>query len=332
MSRWNNKYHKNYNDDDDFEDDDLDEDEDEDDDDDFDDYNYRSGGWNYYRENVPRKVANGLKTKSERGAIGETWWSKRWVAVLESFGMGTRLTRGRSYARQGQVVSINVEPGIIKAKVQGSRPKPYDVKIKLKPLSDKDWDNVTDAMATQAIFVAKLLAGEMPTNIEEAFATAKVSLFPTNKQELVTDCSCPDWANPCKHIAAVYYILAERFDEDPFLIFKLRGRSKEEIIQTLRSKRAETLPIESSTPNTAAPAAQAQDAPLLVENPQSFWLADEALDTFSVRPVAPAVEKALLKRLGAAPFSVGNQNIATLLGKAYEKVDATARRKMMEEE
>src|ERR1035438_3130848 len=117
MSRWNNKYHKNYNDDDDHddhdnhEDDDFDEDEEdeEDEDDDFDEYSYMSGGWNYYRENVPRKVANGLKTKSDRGAIGETWWSKRWVAVLESFGMGTRLTRGRSYARQGQVVSIDVE-------------------------------------------------------------------------------------------------------------------------------------------------------------------------------------------------------------------------------
>jgi uncharacterized Zn finger protein len=315
--------------DDDWDDEENDDDDDDDDDDDG-DYGY--GGWNYYRENVPRKVANGLKTKSERGAIGETWWSKRWVAVLESFGMGTRLTRGRSYARQGQVVSIDVEPGIIRAKVQGSRPKPYDVEIKLRPLSDKDWDKVTDAMANQAIFVAKLLAGEMPTNIEEAFATARVSLFPINKQELVTDCSCPDWANPCKHIAAVYYILADRFDEDPFLIFKLRGRSKEEIIQTLRSKRAETLPVETSTSTTAEQAAQVEDTPLLVENAQTFWLADEALATFSVRPVAPAVEKALLKRLGAAPFSVGNQNIATLLGKAYEKVDANARQKMMEEE
>ena len=328
MGRRRKRYYDVDNDDDwDGDDDDWDEDDD-DDDDDFDGY----GRWNYYRENRPRKVANGLKTKSERGAIGETWWSKRWVAVLESFGMGTRLTRGRSYARQGQVVSIDVEPGIIKAKVQGSRPKPYDVKIKLPPLSNKDWDNVTDAMAAQAIFVAKLLAGEMPTNIEEAFSTAKVSLFPTSKGELVTACSCPDWANPCKHIAAVYYILAERFDEDPFLIFKLRGRSKEEIIQTLRSKRAETLPLEASPASTTEQAGKTEDAPMLAENLSTFWLAGEALATFTVRPVAPAVEKALLKRLGAAPLNVGGQNIASLLGKAYDVVDATARRKMMEED
>lgn len=325
MSKWRDKYHS-FDDDDDW--DDEDEEDYDDDDDDFDEF----GGWNYYRENRPRKVANGLKTKSERGAIGETWWSKRWVVVLESFGMGTRLTRGRSYARQGQVISIDVEPGIIKAKVQGSRPKPYDVKIKLKPLADKDWDNVTDAMATQAIFAAKLLAGEMPTNIEEAFATAKVSLFPTSKEELATNCSCPDWANPCKHIAAVYYILAERFDEDPFLIFKLRGCSKEEIIQILRSKRAETLPVETSVTNSPEQETGTGDAPLLEENPSTFWLAGEALATFTVRPVAPAVEKALLKRLGAAPFSVGNQNIASLLGRAYDVVDVAARQKMMEED
>ena len=322
MSRWRDNYHKI--------DDDDDRDDDEEDDDDSDEYGF--GGWNYYRENRPRKVANGLKTKSERGAIGETWWSKRWVAVLESFGMGTRLTRGRSYARQGQVVSIDVEPGIIQAKVQGSRPKPYDVKIKLKPLSARDWDNVTDAMAAQAIFAAKLLAGEMPTNIEEAFAVAKVSLFPTNAKELVTSCSCPDWANPCKHIAAVYYILAERFDEDPFLIFKLRGRSKEEIMQTLRSKRAETMPGETSTTHPSGQTVKAKDTALLVEDSTTFWLADEALATFTVRPVTPAVEKALLKRLGAAPFNIGGQNIASLLGKAYDVVEGAARGKLMEEE
>lgn len=103
------------------------------------------------------------------------------------------------------MISIDVQSGVVTAKVQGSRPKPYSVQIRLKPISDPDWDKVTDLMASQAIFAAKLLSGEMPKNIEEAFGTAKVSLFPSSKQELVTECSCPDWANPCKHIAAVYY-------------------------------------------------------------------------------------------------------------------------------
>src|SRR6266699_4280114 len=138
----------------------------------------RGGYWDDYYKPQPIRVKDGIKTKSERGAIGETWWSKRWIGVLESFNMGARLTRGRSYARQGQVLSIDVEPGLVKAKVQGSRPKPYNVKIQLRPLSDQDWDKVTEAMAAQAIFAAKLLAGEMPTDIEEVFRAVHVSLFP----------------------------------------------------------------------------------------------------------------------------------------------------------
>ncbi len=140
--------------------------------------------------------------------------------MLESFHVGARLGRGRSYARRGQVMSIEVQEGLVTAKVQGSQRTPYKIKIALKLLSQKDRNKVTAAMAEQAIFVAKLLAGEMPQNIEEAFAAAKVPLFPKSSRELETDCSCPDWANPCKHIAAVYYLLAEQFDDDPFLMKK----------------------------------------------------------------------------------------------------------------
>src|SRR3989442_13098944 len=230
--------------------------------------------WDYYEPSIPRRVEGGIKTRSERGEIGETWWSKRWIAVLESFNMGTRLTRGRSYARQGQVISIDVEPGIVKARVQGSQPKPYKVEIRLKILSDQDWEKVTEAMASQAIFAAMLLAGEMPKNIEEAFGAVKLSLFPTALKELETNCSCPDWANPCKHIAAVYYLLAERFDEDPFLIFKLRGRTKEQIIEVLREKRAATLPAESASPSPDADdSTPAENALSLEDHLDTFWQA-----------------------------------------------------------
>ena len=282
--------------------------------------------WDYFEPSRPIKVEGGIKTKSEHGAIGSTWWSKRWVSVLESFNMGARLTRGRSYARQGQVLSIDVQPGQVKAKVQGSRPRPYNVEIHLKPLSDQDWDKVTDAMADQAIFAAKLLAGEMPTNIEEAFSAVQLSLFPTAARELETDCSCPDWANPCKHIAAVYYLLAERFDEDPFLIFKLRGRTKEQIIEVLRHKRAASLPAESASPSPDADdSAAAENALSLEEYLDTFWQAGEALDSFTVNPTASRVDKAILKRLGDAPFTVAGQNISSLLAKAYDTVDTASR-------
>ena len=134
--------------------------------------------WSYYEPAKPKKVENGLKAKSKRGCIGETWWSKRWVSVLESFDLGARLTRGKNYARKGQVVSIDVDPGIVRAKVQGTGSEPYDVKIKLKPLSDAEWEKATTAMASKAVFAARLLSGEMPQNIEEAFSDSGMSLFP----------------------------------------------------------------------------------------------------------------------------------------------------------
>jgi uncharacterized Zn finger protein len=185
-------------------------------------------------------------------------------------------------------------------------------------------------MASQAIFAAKLLAGEMPTNIEEAFSSAKLSLFPTSLNDLKTKCSCPDWANPCKHTAAVYYILAERFDEDPFLIFKLRGRSKEEIIATLREKRAEMVPAETTSDSASANEADTTGEPplRLEDHLNTFWQAGEGLDAFAVSLQAPKVEKAVLKRLGHGPFPIGGQNITEVLGKAYDVVkDEVERRK-----
>lgn len=281
--------------------------------------------WNYYSDHRPRRVANGIKAKSERGAIGETWWSKRWVKVLESMGMGTRLTRGRSYARAGQVLSLDIEPGRVKAKVQGSMRQPYKIKIEVEPLSDQAWERVIAAMAAQAIFAAKLLTGEMPDNIEEAFASVHLSLFPLRQDDLYTSCSCPDWANPCKHIAATYYIMAERFDEDPFLIFTLRGRTKEQIINALREKRALAAPPGQAVDAAFAQEEASSDVPLRLEDMiDVFWQVGEGLDRFSINPQAPEVEKAILKRLGDAPFEVGGKNLTTLLEKAYDVVSAAA--------
>ena len=282
----------------------------------------------YYPRSRPKPVKDGIKAKSQRGAIGETWWSQRWVGVLESFGMGARLGRGRSYARRGQVISIDVQPGLVEAQVQGSRSRPYAVTIRLRPLSDGDWERVIDAMAAQAIFAAKLLSGEMPQNIEEAFEAVKISLFPTSVRELETDCSCPDWANPCKHIAAVYYLLAERFDEDPFLIFKLRGRTREEIIEVLRERRAARLTPEAGRAPAGDEAEADGEVAPLEEELESFWLAGEDLDALEVRLTPPEEAGALLKRLGEAPFAVRGKDLTALLARAYEAAGAAALRRV----
>jgi uncharacterized Zn finger protein len=269
--------------------------------------------WSYYEPAKPKKVENGLKAKSKRGSIGETWWSKRWVSILESFDLGARLTRGRNYARKGQVISINVDPGIVRAKVQGTRSEPYDVKIKLMPLSDAEWEKATTAMASKAVFAARLLSGEMPQNIEEAFSESGISLFPRNGDDLMTDCSCPDWSNPCKHIAAVYYLLAEQFDCDPFLIFKLRGRTKEQIIEALRNMRSTGVLQEPD----GIPELDSDNVLDGAKHLDSYWQNGGKLDLLEVNPSGPEVENAVLKRLGNSPFSIGNVNLATLLSKAY---------------
>lgn len=287
--------------------------------------------WGYYKPAKPKEVKDGIRAKSKRGAIGETWWSKRWISVLESFDMGARLTRGRSYARKGQVISIDVQKGIVTAKVQGTRAKPYAVRIQLNPISEPDWDRVTDAMASKAIFAAKLLSAEMPLDIEDAFGEAGISLFPTSKKELETECSCPDWANPCKHIAAVYYLLAERFDEDPFLIFKLRGRTKEEIIDALREKRAVDAEEESEATTEGTVPLPGENVKPFEERLDSFWQVGDALASFSVNPARPEVPNAILKRLGDAPFSVGKVNLSSLLSKAYEVASSAALQKAEEE-
>ncbi|HEU5117234.1 MAG TPA: SWIM zinc finger family protein, partial [Isosphaeraceae bacterium] len=164
--------------------------------------------WNdddrYFPPSKPRKARGGIKARSARGEFGENWWAKRWVQVLEGFGIGSRLERGRRYARAGQVLSIAVEKGRVRARVQGSRPKPYEVAIHARPLSDADWDRVTSALSAQALYAAKLLAGEMPQQIEQVFEESGLSLFPSRLGDLTTKCSCPDMANPCKHIASVY--------------------------------------------------------------------------------------------------------------------------------
>jgi len=262
-------------------------------------------GWDrdWYPKAKPRRPANGIKAQGKR--FGQTWWASKWLAALERLVDTARLARGRSYARSGQVLNIDISPGRVDARVQGSQVRPYRVKIEIRPLSDAEWEKVADAMAAQAIFAAKLLAGEMPQDIEEAFAQAGVGLFPTKKGDLTTECSCPDWSNPCKHIAAVYYLLGEQFDADPFLIFQLRGRSKDEIMRMLRARRSAAEPGVEEARGTAEGEVEPEEAEPAVPLETcllGFWELSASLDDFQASIVAPAVDGAAVKRLGKPGF------------------------------
>jgi uncharacterized Zn finger protein len=277
-----------------------------------------------HRRSRPRAARGGIKSQSERGSFGESWWAKRWISVLESFNIGGRLQRGRSYARSGQVLSIAIQKGRVLARVQGSRPKPYDISIKVKTLSPAQWRRVVKLLAGQAMYTAALLAGEMPHEIEHAFKEAGVSLFPSRAGDLKTSCSCPDWANPCKHIAAVYYLLGEEFDRDPFLIFKLRGMTRDELVAALsggrrpqagegrgkRGRRAARrgLPTEGRAPEPRQP---------LGHDPHRFFAGGDFPQQPPHEVQSPPVPAPLLNRLGSFPLWRGEERFLDALAPLY---------------
>jgi uncharacterized Zn finger protein len=250
-------------------------------------------------------VRDGIKARSKRGKFVQNWWANRWIKALTRLMDSGRLSRGRTYARKGQVLEIEITPGHISARVQGSRRTPYEVSIELSPLSDRQWQRVFDALSEQAIFAAQLLNGEMPQDIEEVFLAEQIPLFPTSGGDLGTDCSCPDWANPCKHIAAVYYLLGERFDDDPFLLFELRGRDKEAVAAALRERRAVAGGVGALA---EAPVMYVPDAVEEVETPalqdcmDSYWSVGTEIVDVRLNLKLPEVDMALLKRLGVPDF------------------------------
>ncbi len=270
----------------------------------------------YFKPTKAIETKDGIKAQSKRGAFAKNWWAQRWIVALEELVDTGRLTRGRTYARKGQVLSIEETKDGIAARVQGSMRTPYKISIKINHLTDAEWDKVFDALSEQALFTAELLAGEMPQDIEQAFKRAKVGLFPSNRRDLETDCSCPDYSNPCKHIAATHYILGERFDEDPFLIFRLRGRTQDQVMQELRKRRAgdEIAEEESEEAEVVIP---------LEEQIESFWEVRAPLEGISVSIRQPAIEMPLLKRLGEANF-VLEPGIQSWLSAAYQAMSRKA--------
>jgi len=221
------------------------------------------------------------------------------------------------------VLSIDIEKGRVKARVQGSRPSPYQITIKVKTLARKEWEKLAGILSKQAIYAAKLLAGEMPENIEEAFLNAQLSLFPDKRGDLQTDCSCPDWSNPCKHIAAVYYLLGEEFDRDPFLIFKLRGLERKELLGLLHGCGADKQKAVSSS-ESIPPEERVLPAEPLPADPKQFWPAALTEADGAGEVAIPPLAAALPKRLGNFPFWRGEEHFLSALEPIYQQVSPLA--------
>jgi uncharacterized Zn finger protein len=281
--------------------------------------------------------------RGRRSRTGENWWARRWVEVLERFAVGRRLGRGRNYARQGHIVDIEIGKGFVTAHVQGSRDAPYLVRMHFSMLSSTDWKKLTRALAQRPDIAVELGMGQIPQSIEQVFEEQRLSLFPNASGDLKAACSCPDNANPCKHVAAVYYLLGEEFDRDPFLIFQLRGMERGELLAALGPAAIPRPPAppppefdgeridgeegEAFTPPPIAvieppPERVIPDEPL-PEDPGVFWggavrSRDEAIE---VR--IPRKPGAIVARLGGFPFWRGQSNCEAAMARTYRNASIT---------
>ncbi|QRN79695.1 MAG: hypothetical protein JK586_15975 [Nocardiopsis sp. BM-2018] len=267
----------------------------------------------------------GVASRSQSGAFVASWWAERWVAALERLITPLRLARGRAYARAGQVLSLAEQDDTVRAKVQGSRRTPYRVTIGLASLSDEAWERVFGELARRPDLAASLLAGEMPRDIDEVFSQAEASLFPTAPDHMRLECSCPDKVTVCKHIVATCYLMGEQLDEDPFLLFRLRGRGQDEVLDGLRRSAGGGA---GTSPGTDTPGEHAvDDAATATANGGATAL--EAADFWSAAGPTPSIDLpgehpdlSLLRRLG--PFSALDADLVAQLGPMYRTVAAAA--------
>ncbi|MBD1866164.1 SWIM zinc finger family protein [Cyanobacteria bacterium FACHB-471] len=268
--------------------------------------------------------------------FSRTWWGKKFIEALEAFTDSGRLSRGRSYASGGKVKSFEIKDGVVTAKVKGSvnpyfgvyEEPLYTTEIRITPIAQAKWGKAIAHIASKASFVSKLLLNEMPDNIEEAFATPGLHLLPHSKSDFKTSCSCPDYSNPCKHIAGVYYLVAAELDRDPFLLFELRGLNRE----TLKTELAKSpLGIALSAELTAEKAAPrpssryyTQPETVALEGEidlREFWMGEKRLpQNFEATPQT-SVPAVLIKKQGDfPPFWQKDSSFIDLMEEFYQRV------------
>jgi len=213
------------------------------------------GSW---PEHARRRPGSGPWRPGGRRAFGATWWGRAWVDALEQRARldPNRLPRGRTYARTGAVDGLEVAPGSVSAAVQGSRRRPYAVSVRVRAFTDAEWGRVLDSLSAQIGHVAALLDGELPAEVADDVGAAGLDLLP-GAGEVQPRCTCPDWADPCKHSAAVCYLVADEIDRDPFQLLLLRGRRREELLGALRARRSGGAKVGhrsgTASPGTASP-------------------------------------------------------------------------------
>jgi uncharacterized Zn finger protein len=272
--------------------------------------------------------------------FSRTWWGQRFIAALEQFTDSNRLGRGRSYASNGKIKSYEVTNGKVEARVRGSinpyfgvYTEPlYKTSIKIESISPADWQKLITSIGSRADLITRLLLGEIPDNIEEVTAPLGLHLLPHNQKDFTTDCSCPDYSNPCKHIAGVYYLLAAELDRDPFLMFELRGLSRGELrtqlantslgqilADALTSTEVPLIPVDSYFPRP-----QRQNASSVSEassGHKAFWTGAHRLPSPQAGVAQASVPALLIKKQGDYPaFWPKDTSFLGVMEDLYERV------------
>jgi uncharacterized Zn finger protein len=268
--------------------------------------------------------------------FSRTWWGKVFIEALESFTDSGRLQRGRSYANGGKVKSFEIDGNHITAKVRGSinpyfgvyKEPTYNISLEITPIAKSKWNLVVDKLSSKASTISRLLLNEVPENIDDSFAELGLHLLPHSRQDFKTKCSCPDYANPCKHIAGVYYLVAAQLDENPFLLFELRGLSKSE----LQAKLAQTplgkilseelntkeVPLELSTSfYTRIEKRSLKEQP----SAREFWLGTKRLPQTIDVPATNSVPAIAIKKQGDYPsFWHKDNSFIETMEELYQRV------------
>jgi len=270
--------------------------------------------------------------------FSRTWWGQRFIEALEKFTDPARLGRGRSYASNGRILEYKLDNGTVTARVRGSinpyfgvyKEPIYKTTIKIRAISSSDWKKAIRHIASRADLVTKLLMNEMPDTIEDAFSGLGLHLLPYSESDFETNCSCPDWANPCKHIAGVYYLLASALDRDPFLMFELRGLSRDELhAELVRSplgqilssalKSEEEIPEVEPVESYYTRPTRKPDA--LVASHKEFWTGAKRLPAPLATASQTSVPALLIKKQGDyPPFWHKDASFIGVMENLYERV------------
>ena len=253
---------------------------------------------------TPLSVKGGIRAQNSHGGHLRVWWGQRWTEVLENFRLGARLGRGRNYAVSGQVSMMTIREGCVAAHVQGSHQEPYESVIQFHCVQGEAKERIVKALWQRPVLIARLLVGDLPFEIEPLFQTEGCPLFPKRTNDLVSRCSCPDWANPCKHLAAIYYLLGETITRNPLLLLTLRGITRADLVGE-----PQPTPAEDAKPSE-------MDSERTATREAFYGTPQPAFDDFGAAPKS-STPAPLIHRLGPLPFWRGQERFTDTLEHLY---------------